>query len=326
MTFEKYLALNAVNASALKKMARSPLHYWHEYVNPDRPPRKVTPALSLGSAFHSLVLENEIIWHEMPKGMKQFAKVDKLIKNNIPWYEVPADVKGTTTVKKAAYAEWLESLGPDPVILAKNEVPYAKWREQETAGNASPIILKPDQVEQIEGMANSIQNHQPAASFIYQTDFEKLTEFTVQWECMHTKCKSRIDLLYEDSRTDEILIVDLKTCRDASPSGWRRDATDFKYYLQAAFYTDAAKYHFGPDREIQFIFVAVESTAPYAVGVYDCSDGTLKQGRREYTNALSDLLFCRQNDSWPGYDQSNTVYTYRLPVYARDGLYTDDEK
>ena len=55
MPFSKYLELDAMNCSTLKKVAQSPLHAQHELVNPSEP----STAFVIGDAFHGLVLEQQ---------------------------------------------------------------------------------------------------------------------------------------------------------------------------------------------------------------------------------------------------------------------------
>jgi len=56
-SFEEYCAIDAANKSGLDKFLKSPLHYWAEYLDPNREPREDTPALKLGKAIHCAVLE-----------------------------------------------------------------------------------------------------------------------------------------------------------------------------------------------------------------------------------------------------------------------------
>ena len=52
-----YHAHPAVSKSHLDLIARSPLHYWARYLDPDRRPVEPTPAMRLGTALHTHVLE-----------------------------------------------------------------------------------------------------------------------------------------------------------------------------------------------------------------------------------------------------------------------------
>ncbi|MEX3764437.1 PD-(D/E)XK nuclease-like domain-containing protein [Paraburkholderia phenoliruptrix] len=61
ITNDAYHAGPGISKSHLDAIAeQSPLHYWYEYENPDRPPREETEALCLGSAIHSAILEPDL--------------------------------------------------------------------------------------------------------------------------------------------------------------------------------------------------------------------------------------------------------------------------
>lgn len=57
LTNAEYHADLAVSKSHLDLVARSPRHYWHRYLNPDAEPPEPTPAMVVGSAVHTRVLE-----------------------------------------------------------------------------------------------------------------------------------------------------------------------------------------------------------------------------------------------------------------------------
>jgi hypothetical protein len=57
MSNEEYHSGPGISASHLKFIAQSPLHYWDQYINPDRPVDKKTPAKMLGTAIHTVLLE-----------------------------------------------------------------------------------------------------------------------------------------------------------------------------------------------------------------------------------------------------------------------------
>lgn len=59
-----------VSKSGIDLLARSPRHYWQKYLNPQREPEERTPALILGSATHSAILEPELFKKEYCKGIK----------------------------------------------------------------------------------------------------------------------------------------------------------------------------------------------------------------------------------------------------------------
>lgn len=78
----EYHALPAANASGLKLMARSPLHYWAQYIAPDREPRAETPAMKIGTAAHAALLEPVLFldkYVRVPDGLDRRTKEGKAL-------------------------------------------------------------------------------------------------------------------------------------------------------------------------------------------------------------------------------------------------------
>jgi hypothetical protein len=57
MTNAEYHSHPAVSKSHLDEVARSPRHYWHRFLDPQREASEPTPAMLLGSATHTRILE-----------------------------------------------------------------------------------------------------------------------------------------------------------------------------------------------------------------------------------------------------------------------------
>jgi PDDEXK-like domain of unknown function (DUF3799) len=57
LTNEEYHGGAGISKSGLDLIARSPLHYWQRYINPEREPVEPTAAMKLGTAIHTAVLE-----------------------------------------------------------------------------------------------------------------------------------------------------------------------------------------------------------------------------------------------------------------------------
>lgn len=60
LTNEAYHQLKAVSPSQIKVLGRSPLHYYDQFLADDREKREATPAMQLGTALHTAVLEPEL--------------------------------------------------------------------------------------------------------------------------------------------------------------------------------------------------------------------------------------------------------------------------
>ena len=57
---EAYHALKAVSPSQIKVLGRSPLHYFDQFLAEDREKKEPTPAMLLGTALHTAVLEPDL--------------------------------------------------------------------------------------------------------------------------------------------------------------------------------------------------------------------------------------------------------------------------
>lgn len=110
-------------------------------------------------------------------------------------------------------------------------------------------------------------------------------------------CKCRTDA--ETDIGDMHLIVDLKSCQDASTDAFMRDALNYGYDVQAAMYTDGYKAVTG--REATFVFIAVEKNPPYAVNILQADTLFMQHGQDRYRHLLGLYHECRQRNQWPGY-------------------------
>ena len=108
------------------------------------------------------------------------------------------------------------------------------------------------------------------------------------------------------------IVVDLKTTQDASLNGFSKSIANYRYAVQAAFYSDILA-SLGHD-VVAFLFIAVEKTAPYAVGVYELDDMSLEIGREQYQRDLDTYRRCVASGEWPAY--SNGIEKISLPRWA----------
>ena len=91
MTNEEYHAHPAIGASGLKLLARSPLHYWAAYIDPEREPMRPSAAMALGTATHCAILEPhrfDDLYTVMPEGLDRRTTQGKAL-----WAEIEATGK-----------------------------------------------------------------------------------------------------------------------------------------------------------------------------------------------------------------------------------------
>jgi exodeoxyribonuclease VIII len=160
-------------------------------------------------------------------------------------------------------------------------------------------------------MARSVLEH-PAAPLLLNNG---KAEQSFWWDDQQTglRCKCRPDWM-----TGSVL-VDLKTTTDASPAGFARSVAAYRYHVQARHYLA------GTFAE-RFVFIAVEKTYPYAVGVYELDAAAMEHGETLRRRNLATIADCRAINEWPGYGAG--IQPLSLPGWAlRDGnttLTSDD--
>jgi len=254
-----YHAHPAVSKSHLDLIARSPLHYWSRYLDPNRVTPEPTPAMRLGTALHTHVLE-------LDQWDQQIA--------------VAPQCDRRTKAGKEAFASF----------------------EADAAGKT---VITADDAEVVMAMGRSIMRHPGAAMLL---GLPGKAETTHMWTdaTYGVDCKCRPDYLTDDGS----IMVDLKTTRDASPRGFRRSIADYRYHCQAGWYLNGVEQATGK-RPDQFIFICVETTAPYACAVYAADAEMIERGYQRAMEDLGKLAVCKAADNWPSY--SDQIEPIGLP-------------
>ncbi len=164
---------------------------------------------------------------------------------------------------------------------------YAKFQKE----NENKKVISQSDLSIAADMAYSVS--QSAAGDLFQNG---AAETSVFWEDprTHAELKCRPDYLKQGQ------VIDLKTTADASPKGFAQSVWKYRYHVQAAHYLDG----FNNKPFHQFIFVAVEKTPPYQVGIYTLSDEYINEGLKIRNRNLDTLLRCKEYNQWGDYSQS----------------------
>lgn len=165
--------------------------------------------------------------------------------------------------------------------------------------NAHKTVIDEIALEQVLGMAESVRNHPKAAALLESS----LNEQSIYWEHESGELlKCRPDAL---SRAYP-LIVDLKTCTDASESGMLKAVDKFKYNLSAAMYLQGVNQcseilqHVGIEQYQGFVLICVEREPPYCCAVYEIDPSYLDLGLVQMEIGIKRIIEAREND-YPGY-------------------------
>ena len=132
------------------------------------------------------------------------------------------------------------------------------------------LVVNEDVYDRAARIADSVRGHGFVREQMLSGGGE--AEAVMLWRQYDVACKCRMDMLKGAT------IFDVKTCQDASPDGFARQIATYSYHVQAAHYAAGYREVTGWDLD-RFVFVAVESEAPYAVGIYALDPRSLQSGR-----------------------------------------------
>ena len=197
MPFQDYLKVDALSATGLRQLARSPWHYKHRVdVDP-------TPAMLRGTLAHCAVLE--------PDAMGQRYVV------------LPKDAP-----RKPSKAQ-LAAKNPSPESRASMQ-----WWDQFAQDNAGRELVPFEDFDLCQQQLAAI-TAQPDLAKMLRAGRGEVSIFWIDAQT-GIYCKARPDWL-PPAHDGRIQPMDLKTCADESPSGFGRAAARLRYDLQAAHYT-----------------------------------------------------------------------------------------
>lgn len=208
-------------------------------------------------------------------------------------------------------SRWDEEIAVAPDdINRKTKDGREQWAAFQAA-SADKTVITADDAEQVMAMGRAIMRH-PAAAMLL--GLQGKAETTHMWTDATTEleCKCRPDWFTDDGS----IVVDLKTTKDASPRGFRQSVANFAYHKQAAWYLHGLEQSTGK-RPDQFIFICVESSAPYACAVYAADAEMIERGHEQAMRDLGKLAACRATDSWPSY--SDQIEMISLPAWMTGG-------
>jgi hypothetical protein len=238
--------------------------------------------------------------------LSTFRKSRRLYQGQYVTGQFPHETSGTLDFGKAAHALTLESSViyvriPRAVLNEQGHKKGKPWKEFEAA-HPGQILLKPDEVDDLQRMVDALQSH-PLARDMLEAPGRR--EVVVHWtdEPTGVDRKARLDMLEESF----IYIADMKGTGIIKPDDWAWHCWRMGYHRQAATYSD-------PIEQISkktptFYFVAVLTEPPYTVEIFELTDLYLQIGRDENTAALRAIAECERTGDWsePGFGHVKTI-------------------
>jgi exodeoxyribonuclease VIII len=181
---------------------------------------------------------------------------------------------------------------------------YKEWAN----GVGMRQILTDDEAARIAGCQKALLNNKTAATII---DAVSIVEKSFAYEDFLTQvpCRVRFDALAGD------VIVDLKTVSDGSEAEFVRSVANYRYHLQAAHYLEGFR-TLDPSRDWQFVFITLETVAPYRCRVFKLDDESLMIAANRRTELLESYKRRLADGDWSE-ENENEVVTLSLPKWFK---------
>ena len=175
-----------------------------------------------------------------------------------------------------------------PQDIRLNTKAGKEWAQE----HKSKIIIDSELANNLYEMEKSFMDS--PAKLIYE--IKGKSELSYFWNDIGlVKGKCRPDWISDDGN----IIVDIKTTTDASPKGFQKSISTWGYHLQLAWYMRGLQKLGIPCNE--FIFIAIEKTPPFSVGVYSADKEMILFGNQEINKLVVDIDKALNEKNFPDY-------------------------
>jgi Phage tail sheath protein FI len=263
MPEEHYRAAHAVANSDLKYIQRSPAHFYAARLDPDREPEVDTAVKVLGRALHCAILEPHTF-------DQRFYCVDP---------DAPRDARHHRNAK-APSAETLASI---------------RWWDDFTARNDGKQLVDRSASDKLRKVGARVRQHPELQAYL-RTGTAEDSIFAVHPEFnlpvkIRTDWRTQIDGLR--------VVIDVKSCEDARPEAFARDAWKYGYFQGAAWYCDVHEWA-GLGHVDLYLLLALEKAGP-GIKIYEVQEDVLEIGREQHRKAMALYAHCKAVGEWPSY-------------------------
>ena len=190
-----------------------------------------------------------------------------------------------------------------PADMRLNTKAGKEWAQE----HQSKIIIDSELGNNLYEMEKSFMDS--PAKLIY--DIKGQTELSYFWDDLGTiKGKCRPDWISDDGE----IVVDIKSTTDASLRGFQKSISNWGYHLQLGWYLRGLRKLGVPAK--QFIFIAIEKTAPFCVGVYKADQEMINFAMKEIDQLMPEIQTAMVSNEFPDYTPEIT--SIGLPPWMTD--------
>jgi hypothetical protein len=179
------------------------------------------------------------------------------------------------------------------------------------ADSKGKTLITSDDAEQVMAMGRAVHSH-PAAAMLLNLPGKAETSHFYFDPVLGLELKCRPDWLTNDGK----IVVDLKTTDDASPRGFAKSISQWRYWVQAGFYVNVLEGATGIRPE-QFIFLLCGEKGTLRRFCFSSRSGDDRARVASSMRELDVLATCKKANTWPGY--SDQIETVSLPNWLKPG-------
>lgn len=142
-------------------------------------------------------------------------------------------------------------------------------------------------------MRRRLRQHGDANRCLFQGG---VPEHTLVGRCLRTGLEVRTRIDFYKPIEGGVLLVDLKTSRDATPDIWNRQADSDGLNMQAAIIVGMSAHIFGED--VDFRFVTIDKDAPFRPETFEIEPEYLCLGAEDYARSIDHFRECVDSGQW----------------------------
>lgn len=317
---EAYHGHPGIGSGGLKRMAVSPLHYWADYLDPDRE-RKDKKSWRIGRAWHCAVFEPHAFAeryaanHDAHAATSKAKLLGRVLAGEVAYEALAALPEGLSTTTKEGKALIAEMQADGRVPVPAEDMHFVDEWLPKLAGKD---ILSADNIVGVQRMALIMRAHP-----ISQVVFDRYrgcgkAEVSLFAPCPRTGVMRKIRPDYMLEPCEDFpngLMIDGKSTTDASPEGFARQVWNLDYGLQAAFYTGVYQEIYRTRERPAFLWAAQEKDSPHAAAYYAAGADLIGYWDPRIERLLALYADCARRDVWPGY--ATAVGTLEMPAWAQ---------
>jgi len=183
---------------------------------------------------------------------------------------------------------------------AKGKKDWLEFNEK----NKDKIVIKSEDFDNCIALQKAALSVPEVVSLL-KGSVSEMSYFITDKDGIKKKCKPDS---FKVNKNSKRIILDVKSCEDASPDAFKRDIAKWGYHIQAPHYLDVLD----GDR---FVFIAIEKKPPYMTGIYDLPPEDLDLGRDLIKKAIA-ISKQPEKYKYPLYNVESKIITLKLPNWV----------